>query len=78
VGVLCCCKTCLEKTGGFKPELRMAEDWELWCRLASVGECVYVKGEPILVYRLRAGSAAITAGTVVEETFRSFAAVFDD
>ena len=53
---------CLDRTGGFRNDLMVTEDWELWCRLASVGEFIYLGGKPVLEYRLRSDSTLRTHG----------------
>ncbi len=35
-------KACFERVGGFNPELRVAEDQDLWIRLALLGEVAFV------------------------------------
>lgn len=44
------------KTTGFRPDLIVNEDWEMWCRLALIGEFLYIGKEPVLEYRIRLGS----------------------
>lgn len=46
----------LVEAGDFDIGLRSAEDWEMWCRLALLGEFVYLGGEPVLEYRQTAVS----------------------
>jgi glycosyltransferase involved in cell wall biosynthesis len=50
------------RAGGFDQELRLSEDWELWCRVASQSEILYLGGEPILEYRLHPASTSRTKG----------------
>jgi hypothetical protein len=46
-------------TGGFRPDLRLSEDWEFWCRLAARGELGFVGAVPEVAYlRVRAGSSS--------------------
>ena len=45
--------------GGFKPELRLSEDWEFFCRLASLGDFEFIGAVPEASYiRLRTWSAS--------------------
>jgi len=48
----------LAEAGDFDPDLLGAEDWEMWCRLALLGDFVYLPGEPVLEYRQRAVSCS--------------------
>jgi glycosyltransferase involved in cell wall biosynthesis len=68
--------SCLKKSGGFREGLRVAQDWELWCRLAATGEFTYLGGEPVIEYRLRSGSIARTHGISIDENFRTIEAVY--
>jgi glycosyltransferase involved in cell wall biosynthesis len=43
--------------GGFNELLQFIEDWDLWIRLASVHEIVYVN-EPLVRYRVHSSSAS--------------------
>jgi len=47
---------CLARCGFFHEDLLGAEDWEMWSRMATFNEFVYVGGAPILEYRLRSDS----------------------
>lgn len=45
--------------GGFRPDLRLGEDWEFWCRLAARGALRFAGAEPEVSYlRMRTGSAS--------------------
>ena len=45
--------------GGFRPELRLGEDWEFWCRLAACGELRFIGAEPEVAYlRMRTSSSS--------------------
>ena len=48
----------LRDAGGFDPTLVMAQDWECWCRLALRGPFVKIGGDPVIEYRIRAGSVS--------------------
>lgn len=47
----------LEVTGGFEPQLRTSEDWDLWLRLARVGLPACVP-EPLVAVRTHAAMAS--------------------
>jgi len=50
------------RVGGFRPELRFAEDWEYWVRLAALGRFVAARGRaPVLFVRRRAAGAYLGA-----------------
>ena len=76
VGAACICASALTRVGNFRTDMVLGEDWDLWCRLATVGEFIYVGKEPIVEYRLRPDSAMRTLGTDMEESLRSVDAVF--
>ena len=76
LGTLCVRKVCLTEAGGFREDLRVAEDWECWCRIALNRDFVYVGGEPVLEYRHRAGSAIRKAGLDPSEALKSVEQVF--
>jgi glycosyltransferase involved in cell wall biosynthesis len=45
--------------GGFRTDLRLAEDWEFWCRLAAAGDFRFIGTHPEVSYvRVRAGSSS--------------------
>lgn len=50
-GALLIRRQAIERAGAFDETLRNGEDWELWCRLALLGDFVRVDGPPILRYR---------------------------
>ena len=64
----------LKALGGFREGLRVAEDWELWCRLAAQGAFVYIGGEAVLEYRLRAKSVVRSTGLEPDEALNCFPA----
>jgi glycosyltransferase involved in cell wall biosynthesis len=54
----------IEQAGEFRPDLRYAEDWEYWTRLAVLGEFAAVPSPaPLLFVRERPGSACILNAT---------------
>lgn len=45
--------------GGFRPDLRLSEDWEFWCRMAAKGPFRFVGTQPEVSYvRVRSVSAS--------------------
>ena len=53
VGSLCsvvCERSLFSAVGGFDPALSQCADWEMWVRVATVTEFVYVD-EPLVIYR---------------------------
>lgn len=44
------------KAGCFNPDLRFAEDWEFWCRLAAIAKFHFVPGLMVIGYRINAVS----------------------
>jgi glycosyltransferase involved in cell wall biosynthesis len=64
------------RAGGFDARLVMAQDWDLWCRLALQGEFVFAGHVPVVEYRLRADSVARTHGMTAESQFKAIDAVF--
>jgi glycosyltransferase involved in cell wall biosynthesis len=68
----------LVKSGGFREDLRIAEDWELWCRLSAIGEFVYIGAKPIIEYRLHSKSLVRTLGMSIDESLRSTEAVYSN
>ena len=46
-------KSALQKISGFLTHVDMAEDWEMFCRLAATGSFLYIQGNPVVEYRLR-------------------------
>ncbi len=77
-GVLCVRRSALDRVSGFREDLSVSEDWELWCRLAAVGEFTYVGGPPVLQYRLRAQSVARSVGIEPVETLACIDAIYSN
>jgi hypothetical protein len=75
-GGVCVRTDCLSKVGCFQTSLLQGQDWELWCRLATVGEFLYIGGEPVVEYRLRPGSISRTLGKTPAKALCSVATVF--
>jgi glycosyltransferase involved in cell wall biosynthesis len=68
----------ISKVGGFRNDLRVGEDWEMWCRLATVGEFVYIGKKPITERRLRPDSLTSTYLDPPTQWFRSVEVVFSN
>ncbi len=50
----------LERAGGFDRELKIGEDWALWCDLAALGPIRFAGRRPVLAYRFHHESAMRT------------------
>ncbi|NEQ85406.1 MAG: glycosyltransferase [Moorea sp. SIO2I5] len=68
---------CFETTGGFDPNLRSAEDWDMWIRIAAHYPFVLIK-QPLAYYRLLPTSKSKNCQLVeksltriIEKTFQS-------
>lgn len=44
------------KVGAFNPDIRFAEDWEFWCRMAANAKFKFVPGLTVLGYRMQPDS----------------------
>ncbi len=75
-GVIALRRHALAQSGGFSEGLSVAEDWELWCRLAMLGTFHYLGGGPVLAYRLRQGSVVRSTGLQPEHALACVAAIF--
>lgn len=64
--------------GGFAEDLRIGQDWEMWCRLALQGDFVFLGPGAVLRHRARAGSLSRGAGAEVERHFEAIERVFAD
>jgi glycosyltransferase involved in cell wall biosynthesis len=47
----------LRRAGAFETGIAFGEDWELWCRLAALGDFAPLEGDAVLQYRQRAAGA---------------------
>ncbi|MCB8878715.1 glycosyltransferase family 2 protein [Acidisoma cellulosilytica] len=56
-------QTAWQATGGFREDLRFAEDWEFWPRLRLEGPFAALPGPPVLMVRRRIGSMMHGAAT---------------
>ena len=57
-GAICVRTEAARAVGGFNAALALGEDWEFWCRLATLGDFVAMPDEIILLYRQRFSSAS--------------------
>jgi glycosyltransferase involved in cell wall biosynthesis len=56
----------LARAGGFDPELRNNEDWDLWIRLARLGPPAWVC-RPLVAYRMHPGNASKNMDRMLQE-----------
>jgi len=75
-GAVCIRRSALEASGGFRPGLPRAQDWELWCRLACSGDFVHVPRPPVLERRVHAASLGARHGTHAAAAKPAIDAVF--
>lgn len=66
------------EAGCFNPAIVMAQDWELWCRLALQGDFVFAGEQPVLEYRLHSSSVARTLGSDWASHVAAIDAVFEN
>lgn len=66
------------KTGGFRADIRFAEDWEFWPRLALCGPILPLGGPPLLFVRRRRGSMMHEAATHLAAYEPALAAIGDN
>ena len=52
---ICVRRAVYEQLGGFHPELRCAEDWEMWARIAARYP-IWYEVEPLALYRMQSAS----------------------
>jgi glycosyltransferase involved in cell wall biosynthesis len=60
IGTCCVRHSSFAETGGFNEALHIAEDWDLFCRLACLGPFVHVPDAHALRYRQHQSSATAT------------------
>lgn len=60
-------------TGGYDTSLSVAEDWDLWLRLARKLDFVTTPGEPLHFYRKRSGS--VTTATDLHTVLRTWQSI---
>jgi glycosyltransferase involved in cell wall biosynthesis len=56
-GAICIRTDAARSVGGFDRKLKLGEDWEFWCRLATLGDFAAMPKEIVLMYRQRFSSA---------------------
>lgn len=76
IGALLVRARCLADCGGFRVGIRMGQDWEMWCRLATLGDFQFIGHEPVMEYRIRPDSVSRVAGSSVKEHLPEIDAVF--
>jgi glycosyltransferase involved in cell wall biosynthesis len=76
-GVLICSREAFKQVGGFEATLSLCEDWHLWCRLAAIGDFVYVP-KRVLDYRVHAASVMMSKRRTFEEFAPALRAIFLD
>jgi glycosyltransferase involved in cell wall biosynthesis len=77
-GAACVRRSGLAEVGPFDERLKVGEDWELWCRLAGVGEFRYIGGEPVTDYRIHPESMVHTAGLDIAHEFACIDAIYSN
>jgi glycosyltransferase involved in cell wall biosynthesis len=77
-GAACIRRSGLTEVGPFDERLRFAEDWELWCRLATIGEFRYVGGEPVTDYRVHPASKVRMSGLDIAREFDCIEAIYSN
>ena len=77
-GAACIRRSGLMQVGPFDERLKFAEDWELWCRLAGVGEFRFVGGEPVTDYRVHPASKVHTDGLNIAHQFECIDAIYSN
>ncbi len=68
----------LDKTGPLKKNLVLAQDWELWCRLASVGSFIFAGSQVVLDYRVHKSSVSRSTGSNAENQHQAIDAVYSN
>jgi len=76
-GASCIRRSCLAEIGDYYHGL-LHEDWNMWCRLATVGQFRYVGEGPVMQYRLRENSLVRTHGKELEVTLNAIDSVYRD
>ncbi|MEO1005251.1 MAG: glycosyltransferase family A protein [Cyanobacteria bacterium J06638_38] len=61
------CKSALDRVGGFDSRCDICEDWDMWVRLAAIGEFVVVPQYQIM-YRRAAGSSTSRVERMYQQT----------
>ncbi len=63
-------KSAVQAVGGYRPQLRVNEDIDLWNRLLEPGYKILVQPEYLLHYRIHAGSASIARARFIRQQLR--------
>jgi glycosyltransferase involved in cell wall biosynthesis len=56
-GAICIRTEIARAVGGFNPALKLGEDWEFWCRVATIDDFAAMPDDIVLLYRQRFSSA---------------------
>jgi glycosyltransferase involved in cell wall biosynthesis len=67
-------KSAFASVGGWRPDMKLAPDWEFWIRLSRLGQIRFLR-EPLAFYRLHTGSFSAT--DVSKERALEFVNVLD-
>lgn len=70
-------RSCVDRLGGFDPELSTSADWDMWRRIA----CRYrieLVDEPLVTYRVHAASMHRDVARFEHDMLRAFARTFED
>ena len=78
LGAICIRRATLKTMEGFHEGLRVAEDWEYWCRLALKGPFQYLGPTPLMEYRIHPKSITRTQGVSLKHVRLSVEAVFSN
>jgi glycosyltransferase involved in cell wall biosynthesis len=70
--------SCFQRTHGLDPAAFPGADWELWCRLASLGPFVNVRGAPVVDYRAHPASMTLRLADNPAAAMRAIAIVFNN
>lgn len=71
-------KAAVVKAGGLRTDLVLAQDWEFWCRLATVGDFVFAGPQVVMEYRMHHASVARSLGADPENQRAAIEAVFNN
>jgi hypothetical protein len=71
-----CERSLFEKTGGFDPALSQCADWDMWVRLATLTEFLYLD-EPTVTYRQHGSNMSGNASLLESDSLRVLEKGFD-
>ena len=63
-------RVCVQRAGGFDPDLRTCQDWDLWQRVARAGARFGHVQEMVAFYRMRPGSVMNDSRQLLEDGLR--------